>query len=80
MTLISILENTVERLQHTGKRKTNFSELLLKHFPVMEIFQHGDRVFAKVRGYPCWPARVDGTCEVQGKLRYNVFFYGTYEV
>nr|CAH0112808.1 unnamed protein product [Daphnia galeata] len=46
----------------------------------MESFKHGDRVFAKVRGYPCWPARVDSKCEVLGRTRYNVFFYGTYEV
>ena len=43
-------------------------------------YSYGDRVFAKVRGYPCWPARVDSKCEVQGKIRFNVFFYGTYEV
>jgi len=47
---------------------------------MMESFKYGDRVFAKVRGYPPWPARVDGTTEVQGKTRFHVFFYGTYEV
>ena len=50
------------------------------HPLTMESFQPGDRVFAKVRGYPPWPARVDGTMEVQGKTRFHVFFYGTYEV
>ena len=40
----------------------------------------GDRVFAKVRGFPCWPARVDGKCEVKGKIQFNVFYYGTYQV
>jgi len=47
---------------------------------MMESFKYGDRVFAKVRGYPPWPARVDGITEVQGKNRFHVFFYGTYEV
>ena len=46
----------------------------------MKSFKDGDRVFAKMRGYPCWPARVDSKCEVLGKTRYNVFFYGTYQV
>jgi len=34
-------------------------------------------VFAKVRGYPAWPARVTG---LAGSGKYSVFFYGTYEV
>ncbi len=39
-------------------------------------FDVGARVFAKVRGYPAWPARVES---VQGGGKYGVFFYGTYE-
>jgi hypothetical protein len=45
--------------------------------PLLEV---GARVFAKVRGYPAWPARVE---EHQGgsgnSAKYKVFFYGTYE-
>ena len=45
---------------------------------VKKTFSAGDRVFAKVRGYPAWPARVEAkTCEKSNK--YTVFFYGTYE-
>lgn len=45
---------------------------------VKKIFAPGDRVFAKVRGYPAWPARVEQRlCEKTNK--YQVFFYGTYE-
>jgi len=36
----------------------------------------GDRVFAKVKGYPAWPAMVQGR---QHSGKYAIFFYGTYE-
>jgi len=39
-------------------------------------FQAGDLVFAKVKGYPAWPARITGQ-STSGK--YSVFFYGTFE-
>ncbi|KAJ8923989.1 hypothetical protein NQ315_006765 [Exocentrus adspersus] len=39
------------------------------------IFKVGDKVFAKVKGYPAWPARVVGE---NGK-KYDVAFYGTGE-
>jgi len=39
-------------------------------------FSEGDLVFARIQGYPAWPARV--TSRTSGG-RYNVFFYGTYE-
>jgi hypothetical protein len=41
-------------------------------------FASGDLVFAKVRGYPAWPARV--TCPADKNCtKFHVFFYGTYE-
>ena len=39
-------------------------------------FSAGDLVFARIQGYPAWPARV--TIPTSGD-KYNVFFYGTYE-
>nr|CDS30954.1 PC4 and SFRS1 interacting protein [Hymenolepis microstoma] len=46
------------------------------------MFQPGDKVFAKMKGFPFWPARVDPVpdhVEVpRGKL--PVFFYGTHQV
>jgi len=42
-----------------------------------KVFSVGDLVFAKVRGYPAWPARVTG---MTSGGKYSVFFYGTYEV
>jgi len=44
---------------------------------VKKVFTVGDLVFAKVKGYPAWPARVTGKT-LGGK--YSVFFYGTFEV
>ena len=41
-------------------------------------FKSGDLVFAKVKGYPAWPARVTNPADEKG-LKYHVFFYGTYE-
>ncbi|PSN51491.1 hypothetical protein C0J52_00737 [Blattella germanica] len=43
-------------------------------------FAPGDKVFAKVRGYPPWPARVVGLADATvNKVKYHVSFYGTGE-
>ncbi|PNF24172.1 hypothetical protein B7P43_G17083 [Cryptotermes secundus] len=43
-------------------------------------FSLGDKVFAKVRGYPPWPAKVVGVADpAASKGRYHVSFYGTGE-
>ena len=42
-------------------------------------FAVGDKVFAKVRGYPAWPARIEECMDAKGGPKYKVFFYGTYE-
>ncbi|XP_014285236.1 PC4 and SFRS1-interacting protein-like [Halyomorpha halys] len=42
------------------------------------IFSPGDKVFAKVRGYPPWPARIEGLVDqTPKKIRYNTYFYGS---
>ncbi|XP_063230197.1 PC4 and SFRS1-interacting protein isoform X2 [Bacillus rossius redtenbacheri] len=45
-------------------------------------FSSGDKVFAKVRGYPPWPAVVEEiiTDPTPSKTRYKVYFYGTAEI
>ena len=43
-----------------------------------KVFASGDLVFAKVRGYPAWPARVTSPADKNG-TKFHVFFYGTYE-
>jgi len=43
-----------------------------------KVFQTNDRIFAKVKGYPAWPACVTGPNDAKGS-RYKVYFYGTYE-
>lgn len=43
-------------------------------------FKTNDKVFAKVRGYPPWPARIEGLAdETPNRLKYHIFFYGTRE-
>ncbi|XP_012151668.1 JIL-1 anchoring and stabilizing protein isoform X3 [Megachile rotundata] len=43
-------------------------------------FFAGDKVFAKVRGYPPWPAKVEKVIEPNSKnTKYSVYFYGTGE-
>lgn len=44
--------------------------------PKGDKFEVGDLVFAKVKGYPPWPARITG---LGSKEKYKIYFYGTYE-
>lgn len=45
-----------------------------------KVFNINDKVFAKIRGYPAWPAMVSGVkADIPSRLRYNVYFYGTGE-
>lgn len=45
-----------------------------------KVFEEGAKVFAKVRGYPAWPAMVQGVADsTPNKTKYHVFFYGTSE-
>lgn len=42
----------------------------------VETFAVGDLVFAKVKGYPAWPAKIT---TITKSKKYNVYFYGTGE-
>ncbi|CAM1312766.1 HDGFL3 (predicted), partial [Pycnogonum litorale] len=43
-------------------------------------YKAGYKIFAKVRGYPHWPARINGESFGTAKnIKYPIFFYGTYE-
>ncbi|KAM5193101.1 hepatoma-derived growth factor-related protein 2 isoform 2-T2 [Mantella aurantiaca] len=46
------------------------------------VFKPGDLVFAKMKGYPHWPARIDDIRDGAVKpppSKYAIFFYGTHE-
>ncbi|XP_014238572.1 PC4 and SFRS1-interacting protein isoform X4 [Trichogramma pretiosum] len=44
-------------------------------------FSVGERVFAKVRGYPPWPAKIENVTDPNSKqAKYHVHFYGTKEI
>ncbi|XP_037082234.1 lens epithelium-derived growth factor-like [Pollicipes pollicipes] len=46
-----------------------------------DVFEPDALVFAKIRGYPAWPAKITAALD-DGKKpkKYSVFFFGTYEV
>lgn len=45
-----------------------------------KVFNVNDKVFAKIRGYPAWPAIVSSVkTDTPTRLRYSVYFYGTGE-
>lgn len=49
---------------------------------VTRYYHKGDKVFAKMRGYHAWPARIDAIVKVSNtpaKALYKVFFYGTHQ-
>lgn len=47
---------------------------------MVKKFNPGDKVFAKVRGYPPWPAQVNSIVDLgPNKLKYHVTFFGTLE-
>ena len=42
-------------------------------------YQAGDLVFAKVKGFPAWPAKITNTEAPGGKEKFSVVFFGTQE-
>jgi len=45
-----------------------------------KVYNVKDKVFAKIRGYPAWPAMVSAVkADTPSRLRYSVYFYGTGE-
>lgn len=46
----------------------------------LRVYKKGDLIFAKMKGHPFWPARIETTSkEILSKKKYNIFFYGTHD-
>lgn len=44
-------------------------------------FGLGEKVFAKLKGYCAWPAKVEGVADLTpGRVKYHVYFYGTKQI
>lgn len=44
-------------------------------------FNLGEKVFAKLKGYCAWPAKVEGVSDLTaGRVKYHVYFYGTKQI
>lgn len=44
-------------------------------------FGLGEKVFAKLKGYCAWPAKVEGVADLTpGQIKYHVYFYGTKQI
>lgn len=44
-------------------------------------FNLGEKVFAKLKGYCAWPAKVEGISDLTpGRVKYHVYFYGTKQI
>jgi hypothetical protein len=42
-----------------------------------DVYTVSDKVFAKVRGYSAWPARIEAVVRDTKTAKYKVFFFGT---
>lgn len=52
-----------------------------KHRQVQPKFNLGDKVFAKVKGFCSWPAKIEGVADYsRNQIKYHVYFYGTKQV
>ena len=74
MFLFNWYEKFYEKVYEKSKTKA-FEDPVKKVF-----FQPGDIIFAKVKGHPHWPCRIDKVGEDKSlKLQqYHIFFFGTH--
>nr|XP_046272563.1 PC4 and SFRS1 interacting protein 1a isoform X3 [Scatophagus argus] len=75
-------------LRGSGKRASDFGEkercilLLGNTFSMARDWKPGDLIFAKMKGYPHWPARIDEVPDGAVKpsnIKFPIFFFGTHE-
>ncbi|KAM8880345.1 PC4 and SFRS1 interacting protein 1a isoform 3-T3 [Spinachia spinachia] len=83
-----IMVQSVDVLRGSGKRapdsrgKERCVFLLGSTFSMTQDWKPGDLIFAKMKGYPHWPARIDEVPDGAVKpsnIKFPIFFFGTHE-
>merc|ERR1711868_106218 len=67
--LVTQLFGVIRKMEDTAEKRDSTT-------PVLKI---DDLVFAKVRGYPYWPAKITGINQKGKTVKYSVCFFGTQE-
>ncbi|KPP74157.1 hypothetical protein Z043_106715, partial [Scleropages formosus] len=73
------LRNSGEDVVHVG---SGFAEGSCRSPTMSQEFKPGDLIFAKMKGYPHWPARIDEVPDGAVKpsnVKFPIFFFGTHE-
>ncbi|XP_029913545.1 PC4 and SFRS1 interacting protein 1a isoform X2 [Myripristis murdjan] len=77
---VAVLRGSGKRADSTERDDCRFQ--CAKTFNMARDFKPGDLIFAKMKGYPHWPARIDEVPDGAVKpsnIKFPIFFFGTHE-